>query len=145
MLDTDDPQPIFSYVDIGGLKCLQVLTPIESKPIYHSKVVEITDHGIKIRAEVITGVEIHVFVLWSRMFLVGEGVPIRSYTYDCLQANIYEIEKRTDKMPGVQNVSTVFKVKVVDLYGGTKMEHLNKELETLEAADLYAREKIKLF
>lgn len=122
-------RPMYSYVDVGGMKCIQIYMAMHPNPIYHCKVIEADNVGVKVRAEIL-GQDFHTMIPYSRMELVGEGLPVRTYTRDCVQANVYDDRGN-------------FKVVIHDLYAGSKLGHLTKFWPTLDGADQYARNTIK--
>lgn len=128
MSDTEEIQPVYSYVNVGGLQCIQMYTVANPNPMYHCKVIEVLLYGIKVRNDLL-GYDHHVVALWEKMFRVGDGIPVRSYTRDLMQANIYEDGGN-------------FKVVISDLYDGRTLPHLTVTRPTLDAADLYARNRI---
>lgn len=125
-------RPVYSYVDVGGMKCIQIYMVINPNPMYHCKVVEADKVGVKVRAEIL-GQEFHTMIPYSRMELVGDGLgdglPIRTFTRDLVQANIYDDRGN-------------FKVVIHDLYAGSKLGHLTKTWPTLDGAAQYARKTI---
>ena len=122
-------RPVYSYVNVGGMQCIQMYAAAQPNPVFHCKVVEADNIGVKVRAEIL-GQDFHTMVPYSRMELVGDGLPVRTYTRDLMQSNIYKHD-------------TGFKVVIHDLYAGSKLGHLTKVWPTLDGADQYARTTIK--
>lgn len=132
MFDTNEIQPVYSYVNVGGLKCIQAYTLANPNPVFHCKVTMITDERINVRIEVL-GFDLTRAVPFDLMHRVGDGIPIRTYTRDLMQATVHE----DDQGAGIE-----YKVNIMDLYDGRKLGHLTRSYISLDVADQYARETI---
>jgi hypothetical protein len=132
MSDSADIQPVYSYVNVGGLKCIQAYTLANPNPVYHCKVTMITDERVNVRIEVL-GFDLSRAVPFDLMHRVGDGIPIRTYTRDLTQATIHEDDQGFGKR---------YTVNIMDLYAGCWLAHLTKTYTDLDLADTYARETI---
>jgi hypothetical protein len=132
MSDSTEIQPVYSYVNVGGLKCIQAYTLSNPNPVFHCKVTMITDERINVRIEVL-GFDLTRAVPFDLMHRVGDGLPVRTYTRDLMQATVHEDD---------QGAGKEYKVNIMDLYAGCKLVHLTRSYISLDVADRYARETI---
>lgn len=132
MSDVTTIQPVYSYVNVGGLQCIQAYTLANPNPVYHCKVIRIDGDTVHVRIEVL-GFDLTRSVPFDLMHRVGDGLPIRTYTRDLMQATVHEDDEGAGKE---------YKVNIMDLYDGRKLGHLTRSYISLDIADRYARETI---
>lgn len=136
---------VYSYVNVGGVKCIQEYTFFEpSKPRFHCTVVNILDDRVLVSVN-ICGQAVPIIVYFNHLQAIADKMgrrivqqqkekeePLARYTRDCREAQVFR----------VWDDPNMFYVKIIDLYDGRTEPGKRLEYYDLESAKVAAKKEI---